>query len=63
MSTSNTSEAYFADRDLFLRYIESRVNPARKAEGLELISKAAATRCYDIIVNETHRNYAKDLYA
>jgi hypothetical protein len=52
-----TSEAYFADKDLFCRYVHEQVNPARLKEGLSVFNDAAANRLYDIAINGTHRTF------
>jgi hypothetical protein len=50
-----TSEEYFADKDLFCRYVHNEVNPARLKEGLSVFNDSAINRLYDIAINGTHR--------
>jgi hypothetical protein len=50
-----TGEAYFIDRDLFLRYVETDVNPARVAEGLDLVPNGAASHLFDVVTSGRYR--------
>lgn len=52
---ARSAEAYFRDRDRFLAYVESEVNPARRAEGLEIVSMAAASHLFDVIKESRYR--------
>ena len=55
---AQTAEAYFLDKDLFVNYIADKVNPARLAEGLAVISNWQANVCYDVL---TSRRYLAKL--
>ena len=50
-----TGEEYFADRDLFMRYVANHVQPARLKEGLAVLSERSCEVSYDIITSKRYR--------
>lgn len=44
-----TGEAYFIDREMFMRYINDHVQPARLKEGIAVLSERSCEVSYDII--------------
>jgi hypothetical protein len=55
LAGGESGERYFIDRDLFLIYVEDRVNTARAESGLDTISRAAATHLFDVIDSRRYR--------
>jgi hypothetical protein len=49
-----TTEAYYADKETFIRYVADQVNPVRLKEGLSVISNFQANVCYDIIASKRY---------
>lgn len=56
----HTTEDYYIERDLYLRYVAFVVNPERLKAGLAVISDSIAARCFDIIGNQTYRAKAAE---
>jgi hypothetical protein len=52
---ARTAEAYFADRDCFLNYVDDEVNPAREKAGLMVVDRAAAAHLFDVITERRYR--------
>jgi hypothetical protein len=52
---ARTSEAHFADRDKFLRYVDDSVNPAREKAGLMVVDRHAAAHLFDVISERRYR--------
>jgi len=55
LAGGETAEAYFIDRDIFLIYVEDKVNSARAESGLDTISRAAASHLFDVIDSRRYR--------
>lgn len=49
-----TAEEQFRDRDLFMRYIDQQVQPARLKEGLAVLSERSCEVSYDIITSKRY---------
>lgn len=50
-----TAEAYFIDRDLFVRYVLEKVNPARKDCGLDECTEGIARALFDTANSRRYR--------
>lgn len=50
-----SAEAYFIDRDMFVEYVRSVLNPAREKEELSTCTPAVAAHLFDVMTTRRYR--------